>query len=185
MDNKLFNFNGTDFYEFNLALQLLLSEREEDLSFDVDSRYGRIGVGVSGYKFDYSKGLILYWYIDDRLEQKGVKSIEELVKPDKLDPKLTKSLRKYKLALLNDDIKKRVSIPFELLVHSLWNWFQEFNEWDKIEYGDWEDNVDHDGSNEKGFRIYKEDWGCVNVDKYGIDHYTIAAIKPVYCWYGK
>jgi len=184
MDNKLFNFNGTKFYEFKLALQLLLSKDEKDLDFNVDNKWGKIGVGVKGYKFTNKKGLILYWHFDKK--QKDVKPIEELIKIDSnSSSKLQKLLRKYKLALLNDDIKKRVCIPFELLVHSLWNWFENFYEWSKIEYNPWEHDADHDGSNEKGFRIYTEDWGRINGVSYTSEDYSLAAIKPVYCWYGK
>lgn len=44
----------------------------------------------------------------------------------------------------------------------------------------WDENHDHDGSNELGWRVYVEDWGHV-----GNNHYSVFAIKPAYCWYGK
>lgn len=182
MDNRLFNINGENFYQFKLALQLLLSEKEEDLDFNVLSTWGRIGTNVRGYKFNNKKGLILYWHLNDN---KGVTPIEELI-VDSTEPKIKKLIRKYKLALLNDDIKNRVGIPFELLVYSLWNWFTNFKGWNDLEFADWEENADHDGSNSKGFRIYTEDWGRINgTSSYTSEDYSIGAIKPVYLWYGK
>lgn len=182
MDNKAFNVNGESRLQFNLTLKLLLTDQyEEDIEkFDITTSWGRIGTRVSGYKFSYEKGLILYWYIDDKLKEKGVKPIEELVDDSPISKSQHKLLRKYKLALLDKEIKRRVGVPFELLEHVLWNWFRNFDEYDKLSLGDWDYNCDHDGSNHKGFRIYNEDWGRVDDDSY-----SIAAIKPIYIWYGK
>lgn len=44
----------------------------------------------------------------------------------------------------------------------------------------WDANVDHDGDNEPGWRVYVEDWGHI-----GNDHYAICAVKPAYNWLGK
>lgn len=48
----------------------------------------------------------------------------------------------------------------------------------KLEH--WEEDVDHDGSNSIGWRVYLEDWGHV-----GDERYAICAVKPCYLWYGK
>jgi hypothetical protein len=40
---------------------------------------------------------------------------------------------------------------------------------------------DHDGDNERGWRLYKESWG--RVDKYG--HGSVCAIEPMWIEYGK
>ena len=40
--------------------------------------------------------------------------------------------------------------------------------------------LDHDGSNGKGFRVYNEDWGHV-----AGSHYAICGVLPVWAWYGK
>lgn len=45
---------------------------------------------------------------------------------------------------------------------------------------DGEDDYDHDGSNDLGWRVYLEDWGHV-----GSNRYAICAVKPCYVWYGK
>lgn len=184
MDNRLFNVNGRTFEQFELTLQLLLTGEYNNSNikkFTIGD-WGPIGSRVKGYKFDYKKGLILYWYMD-----KDIKPIDEII-PDfneiSITPptqlKLDKSLRKYKLALLDNEINKRVTIPFDILVHSLWYWFKNFNDWDKLQFENWEYNADHDGSNEQGFRIYTESWG-----KISDEWYSIGAIKPVYLWYGK
>ena len=49
-----------------------------------------------------------------------------------------------------------------------------------IKLDDWDENSDHDGHNEKGWRIFCEDWGYV-----GNDHYAFCCISPAYIWYGK
>lgn len=49
-----------------------------------------------------------------------------------------------------------------------------------IALGDWEEDIDQDGHNSKGWRVYCEDWGHVDGN-----HYAIVAVKPVYLWHGK
>lgn len=44
----------------------------------------------------------------------------------------------------------------------------------------WDKDEDHDGSNDRGWRVYCEDWGHV-----GGESYAICAIRPVFLWYGK
>ncbi len=181
MDNKVFNVNGESFEQFELTLKLLLMDQYESNieKFDVNSYWGRIGTNVVAYRFSDKKGLILYSHIDDNLKSRGIKSIDELIVPF-VKKQFTQSLRKYKLALLNDKIKIRVGIPFDLLLYSLWYWLKNFKDWDKLQLSDWDVNLDHDGSNSKGFRIYTEDWGRVNDETY-----SLGAIKPVYTWYRK
>lgn len=44
----------------------------------------------------------------------------------------------------------------------------------------WDEDHDHDGHNELGWRVYVEEWGHV-----GSEHYSICAIRPAWMWYGK
>lgn len=44
----------------------------------------------------------------------------------------------------------------------------------------WDADLDHDGSNSMGWRVYCEDWGHIEDD-----HYTICAVTPANMWYGK
>lgn len=44
----------------------------------------------------------------------------------------------------------------------------------------YEQYLDHDGSNGKGFLVYNEYWGHV-----AGSHYGILGLKPVWAWYGK
>ena len=44
----------------------------------------------------------------------------------------------------------------------------------------WDRDLDHDGSNGPGWRVYCEDWG--HVATYSA---AICAVKPVWLWYGK
>lgn len=43
----------------------------------------------------------------------------------------------------------------------------------------WDSNADHDGSNEKGWRVYTEDWGHADGD------WNCVIVRPAYMWYGK
>ena len=109
---------------------------------------------VKGWYFKKNKGLILTWYVDNK----------------KSTP-----------------FTNRMGTPCEIaeneLVEILWNWLDS-PEAKIVEMSSWEVNTDHDGSNDLGWRLYTEDWGCIG-DEYSIDHYSIAAFKPVYLWYGK
>ena len=55
-----------------------------------------------------------------------------------------------------------------------WGWLQNQPE-EKYEC-----NLDHDGSNGKGFKVYNEDWGHV-----AESHYAFLGVLPVWAWYGK
>lgn len=70
------------------------------------------------------------------------------------------------------------------LTDIVWEWLKT-EEAKKVKLVDWDKDLDHDGSNSIGFRVYNDEWGHVRDGKYGLDHYSIAAIKPKYCWYGK
>lgn len=43
----------------------------------------------------------------------------------------------------------------------------------------WDEDADHDGDNELGWRVYTEDWGHIK------GYHNALAIKPAYLWYGK
>ena len=49
-----------------------------------------------------------------------------------------------------------------------------------VELDGWECDLDHDGHNKLGWRVYVEDWGHVN-GRWGI----LCAVKPIYVWHGK
>lgn len=80
--------------------------------------------------------------------------------------------------------------PFPTNMSAKWlaplimNWL-ESDEAKEMQCTDWDSDTDHDGSNEYGFRVYTEEWGHINFDNGGIDHYTIGAVRPAYLWYGK
>lgn len=52
--------------------------------------------------------------------------------------------------------------------------------WETAEFGDWEGDMEHDGHNDKGWRVFCEDWGFVD-DQWQ----AIVAIKPCWMWNGK
>lgn len=49
-----------------------------------------------------------------------------------------------------------------------------------VKLGEWEGKIDHDGSDDAGWRVYCEDWGYV-----AGYHQAICAVKPCVLWYGK
>lgn len=65
------------------------------------------------------------------------------------------------------------------LTETVWEWLKS-EEAQSIELDGWFADMDHDGSNGPGWRVYCEDWGQVE-GLWG----TIAAITPAYMWYGK
>lgn len=50
----------------------------------------------------------------------------------------------------------------------------------KVTLEQWEEDIDHDGHNGAGWRVYVENWGHV-----GNEPYALCAVKPVFLWYGK
>ena len=64
------------------------------------------------------------------------------------------------------------------------NWLQDPDKmkeiYDKLSWEGWDDNLDHDGNNSRGWRVYVEEWGHIG------NHYgTVCAIRPTYLWHGK
>jgi len=45
----------------------------------------------------------------------------------------------------------------------------------------WDRDIDHDGHNSMGWRVYSEDWGHVGPAGSG----AICAVKPAWMWHGK
>jgi hypothetical protein len=61
----------------------------------------------------------------------------------------------------------------------VFNWLSK-DEAKTVPLGQWEGDIDHDGHNTPGWRLYSGDWGHV-----GDDWSALCAIKRVYLWYGK
>jgi hypothetical protein len=102
---------------------------------------------------------------------------EQTVAAWKIDPKKgfilywsdSSGANKFPVPLSSDEITDIV-----------WKWLKS-EEGEKFPtLGKWDINMSHDGHNKRGFRVYTEDWGQVDGDSY-----SIVAIRPVYCWYGK
>lgn len=172
MDNRVFNVNGRTKAQFVATLHLLLLDEWEH-RIKEDS-------GVKAFRIDPKKGLILLWHPNEKNgKNQPIDNLltEEIMK--KLG--LIKELRNFKLTKLKNE---KSTISFELLSEMLWFWLQNANPRD-FELGRWEDRLnDSDVSEEPGFVIYTDEWGHIK-DGYSLDHYSIGAIKPIYCWYGK
>lgn len=73
---------------------------------------------------------------------------------------------------------KAIKLPFamdwQIAANLVWGWLLEREDKEYQEY------LDHDGSNGHGFRVYNENWGHV-----AGSHYAILAVLPVWAWYGK
>ena len=74
--------------------------------------------------------------------------------------------------------------PFPLTRHQVYPLVERYLEmeetWEKIELVDGEEDIDNDGDNSRGWRVYCGAWGQV-----GEDEYTFLAIKPCWLWHGK
>jgi hypothetical protein len=93
------------------------------------------------------------------------------------------------ILLWHVDKDKGTALPtpldFNATTDIAWAWLnsKEGQEFKPID--EWDTDTDHDGSNERGWRVYVESWGHIRDGKNSIDHYSICAIVPAYCWYGK
>jgi hypothetical protein len=73
-----------------------------------------------------------------------------------------------------------IKFPLEnkgLILETLWAYLKE-TKW-SVKPESWEEDCDHDGHNELGFRVKTGDWGKVSHSG------TFLLIKPVYIWFGK
>lgn len=76
-------------------------------------------------------------------------------------------------------------IGAEELVDILWKWLNS-EEAKTVELDRWDMDLEHDGSNGIGWRLYTNEWGHVNEEtNHTIDHSTIGAFKRIHLWYGK
>jgi len=113
---------------------------------------------VKGYYFHQKKGLVLTWFLNDNGSYKPTPFTNRMGRPEE--------------------------IGSEELTDILWEW-KDGEQAKEVELGDWENDADHDGSNDIGWRLYTERWGHIESYEHTIDHYSIAAFKRVYLWYGK
>jgi hypothetical protein len=111
---------------------------------------------VPGWYYSKKKGLVLVWHVNEDS------------------------------TAFTDRMGNPKEVNAEELVEILWVWLQT-DEAKEVEHNDpWDYNADHDGSNDLGWRLYLDEWGCVKNDNgMTINHYSIAAFKPAWLWYGK
>ena len=76
-------------------------------------------------------------------------------------------------------VKFPLDMSSNLMTDLIWDWLQTTSP-TAFKLQKWEGNVDHDGDNSIGWRVYVEDWGNI-----GHCSTVICAIKPVYLWHGK
>lgn len=69
-------------------------------------------------------------------------------------------------------------LSYDEVASVVFKWL-ESDEAETIELSDWDYDLDHDGSNSLGWRVYTEDWGHID------DDWHMVAITPAYLWYGK
>ena len=91
---------------------------------------------------------------------------------------------KYKAKPFTDKMGSSCEIEEAALVEVLWNWLKT-DDAKKVKCVDLDADIDQDGHNILGWRLYLERWGHVNNDGGMADHHTVAAFKPAWLWYGK
>jgi hypothetical protein len=80
----------------------------------------------------------------------------------------------------NISIHKFISAPNPVsIANMVWDWLDS-EEASTVDLAHWDVDMNHDGHNGRGWRIYVDGWGHV-----GTDTSAICAIKPIYVWYGK
>lgn len=91
--------------------------------------------------------------------------------------------KKHGMILYWHKDKNTIGLPAAMtpnaLLEMIWEWLKS-EEADTIELPDWDEDLDHDGHNRKGWRVYCEGWGYVDDSSY-----AICAVKPAYMWIGK
>lgn len=115
---------------------------------------------VKGWYYKKNKGLILTWHINE----------------------------KTNTTPFTDRMGRPSEIGVEELTEQLWSWLQTEEAKNTEDTGEWEDKYldDSDVTEERGWLLYTEKWGHISETKDGgTDHYSIAAIKPTWLWYGK
>lgn len=81
---------------------------------------------------------------------------------------------------VKDTNKLLTPLASSSVVDMVWEWLKS-DEAKTIKMVDpWEVDMDHDGSNSIGWRVFVEEWGHV-----AGNFYSICAIKPAYLWHGK
>ena len=73
-----------------------------------------------------------------------------------------------------------VPLNAEAAAEVAWSWLTTSEDAKTVTCEGDDANLQHDGSNSKGWRIYNERWGHV-----GRFHGALCAVKPVYLWHGK
>jgi hypothetical protein len=109
-----------------------------------------------GYRIDTEKGLVLLWYLKD--PSKGERFL-----PGEGEP---------------------VGLEIEPLTEVLWSWLHSPQSKGVVHEG-WDRSLrDPDVSEEIGWRLYTEEWGCIHQGE-SLDSYTLGAFRPCWLWYGK
>jgi hypothetical protein len=112
---------------------------------------------VRGWYFNKKKGLVLTWYVG----------------------------KDYRATPFTNRMGQPSDIDTQELVDLLWKWLKS-PEAQEVEAAQWEGSLhDSDVSEENGWRLYSDEWGHVGETEHTIDHYSIAAFKPMKLWYGK
>ena len=154
-DNTVFNVNGEDLEQLKLAVKLLFST--------TGNRKTEAFKYVPGY------GLIFYWHSPKEDKSEGLKQL--------MQPMGAEATALYLLEWLQKS--PEASIELEKLRESEDD-DDNKNEEESIRLSSWDNDIDHDGSNYVGWRLYVEHWGHVNNSPY-----AIGCIKPVFLWCGK
>jgi hypothetical protein len=120
---------------------------------------------------EYGEIFIQGWYISPK---KGFVLVSSITDEDKT-----------KVNPFTDRLGIPSSVNAHELLDILWNWLS-CEESNTIECEEWDKDIDQDGVNMLGWRLYTEDWGCIHGDEYdNLQQFSLFAFKPAYIWYGK
>lgn len=157
-DNTVFNVNGESFEQLQLAVKLLFSTTGNKKT--------------KAFKYVPGYGFVFYWHSDPSDKSKGLKQLMKT-----MDAEATAL---YLWAWLQNS--PEASAELEKLRESDDDDVQnsEEDEEESIRLSSWDNDIDHDGSNYVGWRLYVEHWGHVNSSPY-----AIGCVKPVFLWCGK
>lgn len=126
----------------------------ETLTQVLELAFNQLGKNTraKGFVFDQKKGLILLWYLPEKV----------------FGSEQHNKIQKFPAPLTANGVAPIVM-----------EWLSS-EEAGQVQLSDWDLNIEHDGHNSLGWRVYVEDWGHI-----GNYNGTIAAITPAFMWHGK
>jgi|KBSSwiStaDraftv2_1062776.scaffolds.fasta_scaffold00022_314 hypothetical protein len=171
MDNHRFNVTGDNQAQLVGILEFIF--RREFRWPQVHAKKSEGYGGFTGYRIDPHLGLVLYQYPIDHND----KLTQRFPFGEGYDPQ---KLAAFVYNYLNSEAADKVTPPPLPETRDGLTATYDAYACLRHDYG-WDGWCDHDGSNNRGWRIYTGDWG--HIPMHG--HSAPFAIRPITAWYGK